>query len=55
MKQIWQTRASSITFSSESFSCGVEMEPCGTDCILQQKMVTVRAKVKRKMGNSSKI
>jgi hypothetical protein len=55
MKQIWQTRASSISFFSESFSCGIETKPCGTDCVLQQKMVTVGAGVKRKTGNSSKI
>jgi hypothetical protein len=55
MKQIWQTRASSITFSSESFSCGVETEPCGTDCVLQQKMFTLEAEVRRKTGNSSKM
>jgi hypothetical protein len=55
MKQIWQTRASSINFSSESSSCGVETEPCGTHCVLQQKMFTVGAEVKRKTGNSSKI
>jgi len=37
MKQIRQSRASSITFSSESFFFGVETEPCGTDCVLKQK------------------
>jgi hypothetical protein len=41
MKQIWQTLASSITFSSESFPCDVQAGACGTDCVLQQKMITV--------------
>jgi len=36
-----QTRASSITFFSESPSCGVETELCSTDCVLKQKVATV--------------